>query len=482
MTDYIFSNFAELFLEDDFNSIATENTVLIDPCMTEDKKGLIHRFKHIIDMSFLQQDNLFDSSYIRQTLVKTTNTEAAEILAIYSTQLTQNFEIPNQEIILTMSQRTVYGILPLTDLIQRIRHIFIYWLSICLYLEPKYVVSSNVPHGFYDYILTSACKYIGIPYLAFYPSPIIELSFLIDLTNLEYVMNPSKHTHELKSLRKKSINDYLSGLEESFKISTQYPFGFTNHYSTYAIQKQSDHSAFRSKQKLKLLNSNPHILSHKSNLTRKYEAYSNSQTDLSSLIDPNSRIGFLPLHYQPELSTCPMAFPYHDQRQLIEHIINQYTELDYLIVKEHPDQFLLCYTDFTHDKHMENFLEYRGLNYYNDIISISPKIKLLDRNISINQFILEYNPIVYTLNGTVNIQSYLLGATTIILNKSSPYLMLLNNFYVEESQENFSKNLSFRLEKLSSYFNSYLWFTPFRSKQIHKFSKHSILEICQYII
>jgi len=65
--------------------------------------------------------------------------------------------------------------------------------------------------------------------------------------------------------------------------------------------------------------------------------------DTSSAIPKELQYFYLPLHYQPEASTVPLGWPFHDQIFVAHKIADNLPDGVKLVVKEHPTQFHLNY-------------------------------------------------------------------------------------------------------------------------------------------
>lgn len=118
--------------------------------------------------------------------------------------------------------------------------------------------------------------------------------------------------------------------------------------------------------------------------------------------DLSQKYIYLPLHYQPEATTSPLAGVFVNQLLIVQLLAYAIPEDFFIYVKEHPMQ-----TGF-----------YRSIEFYKSLLNI-PKVKLVPRNY--NSFRLIENCVaVATATGTAGWEA---------LFRKKPVLMFGHHFY-----------------------------------------------------
>lgn len=155
-------------------------------------------------------------------------------------------------------------------------------------------------------------------------------------------------------------------------------------------------------------------------------------------LDTNKKIIYVPLHYQPELTTSPMGGKFYDQLEMID-LLNRKLPSNFIIyIKEHPKQRL-------------NFG--RSYFFYKRLFQFD-KVKFIDRKISSNK-VFEISEIISTVTGTVGFQALCSG---------KPVMVFGEPFYMH-----FERAFKIRTEDdINLFFNNY-YKNDFNQKQLNKF-------------
>ena len=292
-------------------------------------------------------------------------------------------------------------------------------------LKPDLVVSQDIPHRLYDYVLNMICKEKGIPFMMlnhtqflgrFYASRddffSIKDKFVIDWKSYEKVENvknniPSDILSAYEKINKEyndAIPDYMVKQFDSQKKSDGFGFmikrwvrKFATVYRPYLFGKPAGvqiigHCAYDKRADQKYEESEGNIYQHERMLLKvnKYKKELKSTYEsLTSSPDYKEKYVVHFLHYQPEGTTCPGGDIFVDQRLCIELLL-KYLPSDYKIyVKEHPSQF------------MRYMIGHAGRmrDLYDDLIK-NNRVKLISTNIDSFELI-KYAQAVGTITGTV---------------------------------------------------------------------------------
>lgn len=323
------------------------------------------------------------------------------------------------------------------------RNLLKYWAACINYLKPDLVVSDNVPHIVFDYVLYLLCKFYNIKFITFRGSPFLgrvipltEISSIGDILDEEYaeMMDSGSTIESLKrSLPKGVIEqyekvklDYDSAEPDAMKknlidhkkssslLSLTKKFvldmnrfkdryfgkdGFINN-EIPTFYKQRSKSIENSKSTVL----NYALLKLKANAYKKMlKKYYNSLAE-----EPDYSVPYVivNLHYQPELSTSPAGCIFVDQRLCIE-VLAKHLPSDYWIyVKEHSSQFYA------------QFLGQAGriTPFYDDLKSY-PQVRFMP--LHVDPFtLLEHSRAVATITGTSGWEAMVRGKPVICFGLS----------------------------------------------------------------
>jgi len=359
-----------------------------------------------------------------------------------------------------------------------------YWTACINYLKPDLVVSGNVPHVVFDYILYLLCKFNNIKFVAFCWSaflgrviPITDISSIGDILDEEYA-RISKSGSGIELLKQNLPNEIIKSYE---KVKLDYASAVPDYMKEQLIEHKKSSSllklakkfildVYRSKDKYFgedgfLKNGMPTIFKQRSksiensNMTLlnysiyklKTNAYKKKLINYynSLVTEPDFSIPYVivNLHYQPEMSTSPAGDIFVDQLLCIEVLAKHIPAGYFIYVKEHPSQF---YSQT--DGHTSRILE-----FYDDLIAY-PQVRFLPMD-SDPFLLIKSSRAVATVTGTSGWEAMVLGKPVINFGLSwyEKYAGVLK-IIDEKSASNiaqFIENFKFDERDLFAYLNAF---------------------------
>ena len=300
------------------------------------------------------------------------------------------------------------------------------WTSCLQFLKPDLVISAAVPHRVYDYVLYLLCRHFHIPFVMFlhtaFPGRIIPLRDIYDIgkeikddyndivsSNQDYKLLKTKLAPDILERYQTVLKDYKQGkpaymetndslhkqssnviglsiklLNETIHRPGKY-FGRKGYllqgFPTYVKQRKKSIEASRLsiiQYSINKIKTNKH--------KRKLKNYYDSRTEKPDFIEPYI---YLPLHYQPEMTSSPAGDIFVDQFLCVETLVKNTPDNWKIYVKEHPLQF---------QAHSEGQTG-RIKEFYDDLLQI-PNIRLMP--LQADSFNLISNAkAVATITGTV---------------------------------------------------------------------------------
>lgn len=274
--------------------------------------------------------------------------------------------------------------------------------------------SFNVPHEGYDFVIYSLCQVKKIKTLYFYPLPINGALLLI-----EDWENPAQ---EINQIYKKMIQQTKIENQET-KYTPQMALKFKQYYEMQ-VSVTSDPIPFYMKKETlrknigvkelkfyKYSNIFQKLLTPQYwqiklywlqlkliNETRLFKFYENN----ASNPDISQKYIYLPLHFQPEATTSPLAGAFINQLLIVQLLAYAIPDDFFIYVKEHPNQTIFG----------------RNIDFYKNLLNI-PKVKLVPKKY--NSFrLLENCVAVATATGTAGWEG---------LFRKKPVLMFGHHFY-----------------------------------------------------
>lgn len=211
-----------------------------------------------------------------------------------------------------------------------------HWYSVLTTDDVRFVLFSNTPHNCYDYIAYAVATELGIPTAMFVAS-------LIGATCL--------HTTTVRVAPRVDVrvgakpNELVRAHLDSVRTQALMPWYMDS--ATF-----DEPGTYVSPWSLKAMYMKlPGVPYEESNLGQRewaeYQQYAVAMRRefkrryiaLAEKVDPDVPYVYMPLHYQPERSTCPEGGAYTDQILAAQVVASKLPEGWQLYVKEHPSQF-----------------------------------------------------------------------------------------------------------------------------------------------
>lgn len=307
---------------------------------------------------------------------------------------------------------------------------FWYWLISKNKNKLDCVIFDNLPHEGYDLIIYYVCKYLKIPFLTFYRLPIKPQKFLKrypveDIFEHGKIVDRKCNSAQISDCSKKSkpkFSDELANIISDYENRTNYS-------SFNKPLKFSEKKANTLKENLKKVYSKkifeyifyrwikPYFNEDIQRFTRKDPYYERSKIikkyiKLNSIKpDLNKIYIYVPLHFQPELSTTPIGQDYAFQELMIAQLAWCAKFLDIVIyVKEHP---------------RASSIFSRNLAFYKSFLSLS-NVFLVETNTD-NNLLIENCFATATVSGSASWEAFLMDkpallfGTTIFENAPNVY-------------------------------------------------------------
>lgn len=201
-----------------------------------------------------------------------------------------------------------------------------YWNHVIVSSKIEFFLSSNIPHEVYDYVIYSLCKYYNIATILFHQS-LPDFVFLID--NMSFNMRELEELYAEKINENTTVNLSLRAkrIYDSYTDKTNDPTPF------YMIEKRTMSALLK-----KIL---PFIkMGIRSNIKYQFGRmkYNITYNKYATSPDLKKKYIYLPLHYQPELTTSPLAGPFVEQSLVISMLSYCIPDDVLIYVKEHPKQ------------------------------------------------------------------------------------------------------------------------------------------------
>jgi len=246
-----------------------------------------------------------------------------------------------------------------------------YWYHIVHTYNVVCYIGSNFAHEVYDYVIAEIVKEKGgklffFTQLSFMDRFILETDFY-NYTRLKKYLNTQKNDIKIE----KNVKEYIDSIRYATPADFKIPFYMKIVESRGVVKNQ--HKI------IKVYN-------------RKYVKEA----------DYTKKFIYVALHYQPEMTTCPMAGEYVNQDLMIE-LLDFYLPKDiYIYVKEHPKQTVVCRSE----KFYKKFYQRKRIRFIN---ASENSMRLVDNAL-----------FVVTCTGTVGYEA---------LFRSKPVIIFGNSFY-----------------------------------------------------
>lgn len=298
---------------------------------------------------------------------------------------------------------------------------FWYWIILKNKETLDCVIFDNLPHEGYDLIIYYICKHFKISFLTFYRLPIKPQKFLKrypveDIFKHGEILNRKFNSSEVSNFSKKTkpkfsnelaniIADYESGVYSS---SLDKPLEFhekkrrtlKENFKKIFSKKIFEYAFYRwikpyfNEDIQRLIRRDPYY--ERSKIVKKYIKLNAIKPDLKK------NYIYVPLHFQPELSTTPIGQDYAFQELMIEQLAWCAKSLNLLIyVKEHP---------------RSSSIFSRNLAFYKSFSNLS-NVFLIE-NKTDNKLLIENCFATATVSGSASWEAFLMNKPAIIFGTS----------------------------------------------------------------
>ena len=134
----------------------------------------------------------------------------------------------------------------------------------------------------------------------------------------------------------------------------------------------------------------------------------------------NGRLHLFAMHFEPEMTFMPACGTrFSTQIDIVTYILDKIEPEDTLIIKEHPGQWGLQY--LADGGHYLPYPEaYRSQLYY-EMITADSRVKIVNHKISTKRILKELDIHLWTVNGSVTLECWLLDREQTILGLYNPW-------------------------------------------------------------
>jgi hypothetical protein len=289
-----------------------------------------------------------------------------------------------------------------------------FWHNILQKKKIDLVLFMNIPHDVYDFVLYSLCKAAGIKTLCLYQGRVVDTVLLLEdwEKSLPSVEKKYRQLQKKYGKNQKSLHLEKRFLDQLYPVQKEKDFLPFYMKPGYLWQEQQHIIQIYFQEVIKKTISDPQFILtrifspvfwfRKLSFTMEERLLKKFYRSLTHQPDLRQKFIYFPLHFQPELTTSPLAGAYVEQLLMIE-MISAFLPSDvYLYVKEHPRQTRLM----------------RGRQYYKDIVS-QKQVVLVPQEYS-SKTLIENSLAVATGTGTA-------GWEALFLEK--PVLMFGHDLY-----------------------------------------------------
>ena len=291
---------------------------------------------------------------------------------------------------------------------QFFRHLLRTWLYILEKYEIELVISPSIPHRVFDYALYVATMIKSVKFITFKMT--VWPGYLIPLLKINEIPSFSQYKSQSSDL----VLKYIAKTKRDYVNAEPYYMKDQRRTSSYGMVKEAlswlnegifvnkllrsfkDSQIYWKQKGISIENSK--FLNFQKRFTLKrgrlYKRKLKSHYDALSIIpDYSSKYIYLPLHYQPEETSCPSGDVYVDQFLLAETLLKYTPDNIDLYVKEHISQFHPL---------MEGEMG-RSVDFY-DRLKKFKRVKLISTNV--NSFeLIDHSIAVATITGTVGLEA-----------------------------------------------------------------------------
>ena len=331
--------------------------------------------------------------------------------------------------------------------------------------KPEYSLFTNMPHEVYDYILYKLLKYRNIKTKFFMHGMQMENYFQI----LDDVSENDTRLGDYNKCSFELQNDELKIIYEKNKDLNHIQFYLKSDFRPSNRLKKSMYNFFKIKYEfLKTLNINTFYKYIIKIVVEQIDTLSTRKLVKGLIvrkIDFSKKILFVPLNYQPELTTSPMGGKFFEQRFMIE-LLSAYCPKEYqILVKDHPKQGVNIG---------------RNKSFYKSISKLN-NVSLIDPNID-NDLILKKSELVAVATGTLGFQALCNGKKVLVFG--NPFFKFFKEgaFPIKNENDlitffkNFNSNKTFDKKQFFKFLNrcDEIFNYGYIDKDYKRFSSHDI--------
>lgn len=232
-----------------------------------------------------------------------------------------------------------------------------YWSGILRRYAPELIVFPLVPHTVYDLVIYALAKKSGIQTLMFTATQ--DFVRLLPMNEYEKGHRLLRDEMEKQRGRQFLLEDVRADIRNYYRKHTEFradptPPNMKNLRERYGAKRKD--IILRA---LKDFSFFPKVVRY---IKKRFGPNPSAEyRTIESPPDFSKKFVYVPLQYQPEATTSPLAGVFVDQRLLVETLAAALPDGWFLYVKEHPRQFVF---------NGLNFSSYRYLGYYAGIARI----------------------------------------------------------------------------------------------------------------
>ena len=284
-----------------------------------------------------------------------------------------------------------------------------YWDHFLRNFNIDCVVLPNYPHEMYDFVICHLCERYNIDYYCLATLPIVKNRFFLhknffknDSALKNVYVDIESNWSEVKN--KMSLTKEFSFYWETINKnkSMQVPFYMKSNLKKRNVIKDSKNVLLKFLEVNKLFK---RIVYRLSNIKKQLSVILKNRelkkfyTKNCQLFNKDEDYIYLGLHYQPELTTCPLGGVFVDQILMVQTLSKALPKHIKIYLKEHPTQWRYLSRG-------------RSLKFYDDLLKMD-NVVLLHPNT--NSFDLSINALaVATVSGTVGWEALFYGIPTLI--------------------------------------------------------------------
>lgn len=279
-----------------------------------------------------------------------------------------------------------------------------YWDGVIKKYKPDAIIGPSAPHTLYDLVLFDLAKMHGIKTIMFEQTSVFDRAIILN----DYKKSCEALEKQLLEDKDKifSVEDFEADIRRYYDKQMdslkphipQYIHDLNKRFSFFNILKTKSTVLFRSFRDGVFFErvGNKLLRFNKGNLKKEHERVQTS-------VDFDKKYIYMPLHYQPECSTCPLGGVFVDQILAIK-ILSFCLPKDWLIyVKEHPTQWKF---------RGPVYFAYRYRGYYEEITKLK-NVRLVPLNTDSFELI-KKSQAVATIGGTASWEGLFYGKPGIV--------------------------------------------------------------------